>query len=357
MYRRGTSVEPWTYVGSANKGIRIITPSVELNAQTDKDYYKKGETVNTTLTLKSLVHLPFDLIINSKVQNPFNTIVYEYPSIKHIEANESIQENVNFLLSPDARLGRYLIHIVAILPHPSLSYEKRIKGFKAFFDVIETKLKSNVIVPSVFQPNSSNTVSFVLTNFGLVEISDGYVELELSDPEDQPVFREEQNFSLSPDKSTTLNFNIPLTYIKFGNYKLTYTVFDGEKISGPIEKVIPSKVSMNVAFDKDSYRMRDDMNIDLSVINSGKFVEDLTLNLKIPSFEYEETRNIALNPLQEQDFSFSKQVPTNIGSGLHLAEVTLTLPSGSQLEKTLSFAVPESSLLITSSDKTAYTAG
>jgi ligand-binding sensor domain-containing protein len=357
MYHRGTSVEPWTYAGSANKGFRIITPSVELNAQTDKDYYKKGETVNTTLTLKSLVHLPFDLIINSKVKDPFNWIVYEYPSIKHIEANESIQENVNFLLPPDARLGRYLIHIVAILPHPSLSYEKRIKRFKAFFDVIETKLKSNVIVPSVFQPNSSNTVSFDLTNIGLVEVSDGYVELKLSDPEGELVFHGQKNFSLPLGQSTTLSFDILLPEIKFGNYKLTYTVFDGEKISRLIEKVIPSKVSMNVAFDKDSYRMRDDMNIDLGAINNGKFVEDLTLNLKIPSLEYEDTRNFTLNPLQEQDFSFSKQVPTNIGSILHPLEVTLSLPSGSELKRTLNLiAVPESNLVVTS-DKEDYSAG
>lgn len=356
MSRRGTSVEPWTYVGSANKGIRVVTPSVELIAQADKEYYKKGEAVNTTFTLKSLVHIPFDLIIDSKVKNSLNEIVYEYSLLKHFEANESIQENVNFLLPPDAKSGRYLIHIVAILPHPSLSYEKRIEGFKAFFDVIETQLKSNVIIPSVFTPSSSNVVSFTVENTGNLEASNAYVELKLLDPDDQLVFQEKQNFSLPQDQSTTLNFNISLPDIKFGDYKLTYTVFDGEKISGPIEEAIPSKVSMDVAFDKDSYRMLDDINVDISVINSGKFVEDLTLNLKIPSFEYEETRNITLNLLQKQDFSFSTQVPTNIGSGLHLAEVTLTLPSSSQLKETLSFTVPESDLAVTS-DKTEYSAG
>ena len=357
MYRRGTSVEPWTYAGSANKGFRIITPSVELNAQTDKEYYKKGETVNTTLTLKSLVHLPFDLIINSKVKNPLNKIAYEYSLVKHIEANESIQENVNFLLPPDAKLGRYLINIEAILPHSSLSYEKRIGGFQAFFDVLETQLQSNVIIPSVFQPNSSNTVSFDLTNTGLVEVSDGYVELKLLDPEDKEVFHETKNFALPPDQSTTLNFDILLPEIKFGDYKLTYTVFDGENISGSIEKVIPSKVSMSAAFDKDSYRMRDDMNIDLSVINWGKFVEELTLNVKIPSFQYEKTENVTINPGQKQDFSFSTKVPINIGSILHPLEVTLTLLSGSELKRSFNLiAVPESNLVVTL-DKAEYSAG
>jgi len=344
--------ETWTYVGSATRLFRVINPSVEIKAQSDKKVYGRGETVNTALTIENLTGLPLDSTINLRVINSLDEVLYEDSFIRHFEANETVIENENFSLPSDIKWEKYFINVEALNP-----FQKKLDQDHTYFNVVAPQLKSEATLPSSYQPNSINTVSFVLTNVGLLEVSDGYVELQLSDPEGQLVFREQQNFSLPLAQSTTLNFNIPLTDIKFGYYELTYTVFDGENISRLFKRRIFSWINLSAAFDKNSYRMRDDMNIDLSTINWGKFVSNLTLNLKIPSFEYEGTRNITLNPLQEQDFSFTTQVPTNIGSGLHLAEVTLALPSGSQIKKTYSFAVPESSLLITASDKTEYIAG
>jgi len=79
--------EPWTYVGSATKGFRVINPSFEIKVQADKKVYRRGETVNTVLTLENLTGLPLDTTINLRVKNSLDEFIYEYSFVRHFEAN------------------------------------------------------------------------------------------------------------------------------------------------------------------------------------------------------------------------------------------------------------------------------
>ncbi|MCK4645895.1 MAG: peptidoglycan DD-metalloendopeptidase family protein [Candidatus Aminicenantes bacterium] len=343
--------ESWPYVGSASKGIKVLPARMAINAQTGKELYHRGEAVNITLNLKNLNHFGYGSTINLRMTDPFNQLIHQNSWSQHLAFREEAVISESFTLPQDSDIGIYYIYVEA-LDHKDV----KIGSSHSLFELLAFQIKSEVQLPSILQPNSSNTVSFVLTNIGEVAVSEGIIDVKLLDPEEQSVFQVQQGFSLAPDQSTTFNFNVPLSDIKFGDYKLFYPISSEYGIRNPVEIIVPSEIEIDLGFDKISYRMRDEMNLSLDIKNSGRFFESLEATVSIVSFPYSESKSITLNPGGEGNLSFSTVVPINVGSGLHPVEVALKLPSGSEVKKTVSFSIPVSALSITS-DKTEYVAG
>jgi len=352
MYYRLTGAEEWTYVGSANKGIRVLTPSVKINVQADKAFYRRGESVAVNINLQNLKNLPYDSAINSRIMNPLNQILYEDSYVAHLEANGTVETSKSLILSQDAQFGSYLIYVEALGTN-----QEKIGGSSFPFEVPVSQISTELQIPPILQPDSSNAIALALTNIGKVEILAGNMELKLLDPQDQLVFQNQQSFSLALGQKTVLNFSIPLSDTKFGNYKLISTFSDEFGVSKPIQEVVLSEINTDLNFDKNSYRVRDEMNVSLNLINSGRFLEAIAATINIPSLQYSETRSLTLNPDQTGNLSYSTTVPLTILSGLNSAEVTLILPSGSEVKKTFYFTIPEPNLMATFDPQKDYSLG
>jgi hypothetical protein len=268
MFYRLPGVEFWNYVGSASKGIKVLPARMEINTQTGKELYLRGEAVDVTLNLKNKRDFAYDSTINLRMTDPFNRLVHQNSWTQHFESNEEAIMSKSFTLPQDSDIGIYFIYVEA------LDYKNvKVGSSHSLFELPAFQIKSEIQLPSILQPNSSNTVSFVLTNIGEAAVSEGILEVKLLDPEEQSVFQTQQSFSLAPAQSTTFNFNVPLSDIKFGDYKLFYPISSEFGTRNPVEIIVPSEIDMDLDFDKTSYRMRDEMNLSLNLKNSGKFCE------------------------------------------------------------------------------------
>lgn len=140
----------------------------------------------------------------------------------------------------------------------------------------------------------------------------------------------------------------------FGDYKLAYRLdYEGRPLIG--EAVFPSSADIRASFDKDAYKIRDNLNFNLDILNNGKFVQDATINVSVPDLSFTDSKNISLNPGQSTGHPYSILIPATLSSGQHNGLVTAKL-GGSQQAKAFSFSVLDLKLDL-GLDRTLYATG
>lgn len=345
--------ENGTRLGESFLTGNLFYPSVDVGLLTDKDIYYRGENVNIALDLKNRKDVSYDAEVDLIVLDPNNAKVYEKEMDVNLEPEGSEEMELSFILPDDSVGGIYIIRAETYKDGSKIGYGS------SYFEFPKLLASLNVILPDAFMPNADNTVSFEVKNLGYTDISSGALSVTLKDPDGDTVWSQTSTFGIiSIDGSIILNVDIPIPQeIKFGTYRLSYALTYGDKSLAGEDEIPCSAIIKDPEFDKSSYRVREEMGIEVEVINNGRFREDLDVILSIPDVGFEETRSILeLMPNDTASLIYTIGIPEDLEPGIHDVIVSCQLSVDSNKTKTFKFVVPESKLEL-SLEKTDYLAG
>ena len=113
---------------------------------------------------------------------------------------------------------------------------------------------------------------------GKISVTAGTLNVSMKDPEGSIVFSASHPFAISTGESKTLDVNISIPSLKFGNYTLVYTQSDETRIGNPATVNIQNTAIISLALDKPSYRIREIANLKVNLTNTGRFnLENLSI--------------------------------------------------------------------------------
>lgn len=339
--------ENGTQIGEATRGFYGVQPSVNIDVQTAKKLYGKGDNVQITLNFKNKGNINYESTINLIVNHPIDGKIFEHTSTVNLSPYESERGTVSFTLPNSLSGGIYLVQVEAY------SNQLKIGAGSNAFELPKAILGLTPILPDTFTTTSN--VSFKIENIGFIEVESSRLNVSLMNPDNNIIWQgTSTSGTISVNGSMTMNFNISIPELKFGVYVLTYTLtYENKVIKGEIK--IPLTNIIKVDLDKSSYRVRDNLNGTITLTNTGRFKEDLEVITHILDCNFMGTTNISLSPNQTKTVTFSTIIPETANAGLHNGTVTKRLGTSS-IHKNFKFTIPESQLVL-SLDKINYSSG
>ncbi|MGB9715959.1 MAG: PKD domain-containing protein [Thermodesulfovibrionales bacterium] len=327
-------------IGLATKGFFVVKPSAEVNIQTDKTLYASGETVKMTLNLINKIKIGYTANVEISIMSPSNILTYSDALSINILPNGVSTQSLNFSLPSNSEKGSYIVKA-------ETWYETNMISLTTTrFEVVQSKISIAPDLPATLSAGP-NIISFVLNNIGKIDISSGIFNIHVNSPSQNIVFSESKSFVLASGESKILNVYINIPSLEFGTYTLTYNQSDetGTVNSGKIS--IINNATINFSLDKPSYRKRETANLDINLMNTGKFnIENVTLSVSMPDAGYTDTRIISIFPSQKTQITYSIPIYDTITPGEHNVYATLALPSGNSIVQRERLIVQQSSLSI-----------
>jgi hypothetical protein len=338
-------------VGYANKGIWMVYPSINITAQTEKLLYGKGETVLIHISLKNNTPASWQSNVKVIITDSQNTKVFEDTKTVNLSSYGTGTVTTSFALPLNSNIGSYAVKAEAW-------YETRLFS-SAFtrFELPQSQISIAPNLPATFT-TGSNTVSFVLNNTGKINVSSGTLDVSLKDPDGGIVYSGSQPFALAAGESKALNVSITVPSLKFGNYTLTYSHSDETGTTNPAIIPVSNTATIDLSFDKPSYRIREEANLTVSLMNSGKFnLENVSVSVSVPDINFTDNRTVSLSINDSLQLTYTIAISESITPGQHNADVTLMLPSGNSILKNSKFVIPEALIKIEYSGERKFTAG
>lgn len=338
-------------LGFAARVILMVYPSANVTTKTDKILYDKGETVAINTNIKNNTPVNLQLDVKATIIDPQNTKVFEETKTVAISPNETSSVATSFTLPSTLRGGSYLVKI------ESWYGTTLVSSAYTRFELPQSQISVTPNLPSAFISGTS-AIPFSISNTGRIGVSSGILDVSLTDLNGAVVYTASQPFTLAVGENKTLDVPITIPQLKFGNYTLTYSQSDETRIGKPTSITIINSANIALSFDKPAYRVRETANITVDLRNTGRFnLEGASITVSIPDVGYTDTKTISLSAAQSLQFTYSIPIPGATTVGWHNVNLTLALPSGSSLTKTIGFAVPESSLTIGYAGATTLTGG
>nr|QNO55772.1 hypothetical protein DIJDKDOB_00003 [Methanosarcinales archaeon ANME-1 ERB7] len=183
------------------------------------------------------------------------------------------------------------------------------------------------------------------------------IKVKALDLDNNKIFENTSNINPSAYESLNkmLSFALPSTS-EYGTYVVTAEAYsNGNKIgSGSTYFEVLEAYIAKVNFDKPdkSYKIREDMNIDLEVTNIGSALWESTINISIPDLAFEDSKSVSLTLNETEKFSYNLSIPETTSAGKH--DVIVSISFDNSL-KQYYFVIPDSNLVL-SSEKTSYDA-
>ncbi len=223
-------------------------------------------------------------------------------------------------------------------------------------------VKSRIsMTPNFLQSFSAGTsfISFDVNNIGRVGVSAGAIDISLTDPEGSVVYAGSQAFMIGIGETKSIAVPVTIPPLKFGSYSLTYTQSDETRTGSPTTAQLLNTASVEIAFDKVSYRVRETASLTLTLKDTGKFnQDDIAVTVAMPDTGYSETKNVSLRANDvSANMNFSIPIPGSIAAGQHSITVTLTAPSGGTIIRDAKLSIPQSVLSVKCSNPSSVSVG
>lgn len=241
----------------------LFSPSVDVSVKTDKEAYRRGEDVYVSLGLENRKDVSYDAEVELIVLDPNNAKVYENRMDVNLESEGSFETELSFTLPDNSRIGIYIVQTEVYKDGSKIGYGS------SYFEVPKLRARLNVTLPEVFIPDTDNTARFEIKNIGIINIPSGTLSVTLNDPDGDTVWSGTSIFGTIPiDESIILNVDIPIPQeIKIGIYNLNYTLsYEDRTLTGE-DKIFCSTIIKDPKFNKTSYRIREEMAIEVEIIN------------------------------------------------------------------------------------------
>ncbi|MFA4827887.1 MAG: hypothetical protein WC855_02360 [Thermodesulfovibrionales bacterium] len=327
----------------------VFYPYVKATVSTDKGKYLPEEsgTISYNLSydfLRFINKTSYEVTANIRLLDQAGIKILEQTKTLLLTGN-SFSDQLSF--TTPSKGGRYIAQVEI------LSFGRQVGAASSYIEVLTRDfLTITPHYPVTWMIGGNNTISFDVKNSSLSTLSVGAVKSTLFDPDGIIIRTEEKQFlNLPAGETAAAAFNIPLTQGKFGTYRLKYELLYLGNIYEYYADFLNQAV-FNLSFDKLSYKMRENMLLNLDVINNGVFEEDISVRLDIPTFGYTDVKTVHLSKTASAPYTIT--VPATIASGTHALNVSLNLIN--QIAKTYNFGVPPSRLTL-SIDRTSFNAG
>lgn len=282
--------EAGAQAGYAEKGIRVVNPSIAVAVTTDKTAYIEGDTVLARVQLKNKKSDPADVSLKVKVIDPSGATVYSNDSIEMIAewGDAATVKELGFALSTPPIYGFYKVFADV--------YDaggRKVGEGRVAFEMPRYFVSATPTLPASFGP--SNPVSFDLKNIGTLAVPTLGFTASLRDPGNLSVWDASRAVdNVLPGETARFDFTVPLTGVRLGDYKLRYASDAGGRLSEG-ETVIPASVGINVSFDRTVYRVRQAVAFTVSVRNTGMVdMSDAVVTVNSPDAGYTASRSTSI---------------------------------------------------------------
>ncbi|MEW6609733.1 MAG: hypothetical protein AB1414_20185, partial [bacterium] len=326
-------------VARCEHGVWIVEAEVNLNMTPDKKIYDKGETVYITLKMTNEKSIEYDTNLQLKVMNPDNAVIFATNTTLLLTSKGSVSISFDVPLSKDAVEGIYIIQAEANRGGKKIGLDT------TWFKILEGIPGLELTLPEPVIPNSTNTITFTLTNLGLSIIESSTLTVSFIDPDKTLLWHGTSTFSaVAIAGSSTLNIKIPIKMINFGIYELFYTLsYKGKIWVG--SKEIKYDAIIKVEPDKTKYRVREELMPKIEIINTGKFKQDLQIISFIDKFNFRTTTALSLLPSQKGSFTLTTFIPVSATAGYHYGTVCLQIGTSTKFTQ-FKFYIPPAELKI-----------
>lgn len=338
-------------IGSYMLSFKGLYPKVDVTTTTGKGMYGRGETVNLAVNLKNSQNATSAVKLHVTVTDPSNSSVFANVADISIPANGTSTQSYSFPQLANAQGGVYTVSTEAFD-----SGNNKIGGDSVSFELPLSLISVTSSLPPALS-TGANSITFNLANSGKVAVNSGTLDVTLKEPDGAIAMAVSLPLTLDISQAKTVSQSLTIPSLKFGSYSLSYTQNDETKTGKPATVALANTVDTTVSFDKSSYRVRETANLALTLTNSGRFnLENVSVTVSVPDAGYTDTKSMNIGQGQTLLLNYAMQLPETIAAGQHGVTVTLTLPGGSLVSKSVTFTVPQSALAL-SLDQSAYVAG
>ncbi len=342
----------WNMKGSiarAEKGIWVTEPAVKVTFSSSEPFYSKETTASLKVNLKNLKNVPYPASVKLTILDSANAPVFEKLVELNLQARESTTQTVEFFIPSQAKGGMALA-----LAEVTSNGEK--VGFGATtFEVAKTILSITPQVPDFL--GNSNEVIFKIKNEGFQDSDLTTLSVSFISPQGNLVASEERSFSVARGEEKLIAFNLPLpSQLEFGEYKISYKLIfpDGLRAN---EVSVPCGVEINSHFDKPFYRIRDKVNLNIEVKNTGRFIfTNANYEISIPTFSVSDSKTLSLNPRESTTFPYSISLSEDLPSAQYEGSARFVISSGSSFAR-FSFSIPKPKLSLSLSQEVFLSPG
>ena len=332
LYRPGSPYD--THQDRTSFQIRIKPMAVTVTATPDQSAYRPGEQVTIQTILRNEEESHLNAAGKITVRDQKGQIVYQDNFDESLQAAGEANFSDNYTLPVDAQVGVHSIQVQITTPGVS--------GLgRSSYRVLEPALMVAVQKPAIFQAASDNAVTFQVTNVGFHDVTAETFNMELLDPDGATIWSDSESISAPVGATAVVNRLIPFSE-KFGTYNLNYGV--SGIVGGSHE--IPLTAGITIAMDQTEYSAGSEMEVALKVANSGRFAEDLTLNLSLPAAGYDQSDPLSLDPGDSLTKTHHISLPAGLASASYPLTATISLTSGDTLVKGDVFVVPPAKIVV-----------
>jgi hypothetical protein len=350
--------ETGKYLGSTFRNSTIVNPATKTSAFADKAYYAKGETVsiNTAIQNKTLseIRTGWQADVKTTIVDYFTYpygILFEDTQTVTVQPSQTVNVTSNYILPTTAKLGTYTIYTYVMNGNSSVGWAY------SRFEVAQSQISAIPSVPPSLV-TGANTIPFLLSNTGRVDVHAGVIDVSLAGPDGSIVYSGSQPFALASGASITLNLPFTIPAPQFGNYILTYAQSDETRTGNPTTITIRSMATLAPSFDKPSYRIRETANLVVDAVNTGRFnLENTSLTVSAQDLNFSETMSLSLIPNTSVKNSFAIPIPDTVSAGSYPVTMTLALPSGGSVTQTTQITIPYPSFTIDYTGPTSVKVG
>ena len=323
-------------LANTEKGIWVFSPSAKINISIDKTTYKKGENVIIDQTITNLTSAAYDCEIKTYILNPSNQKVFDTTQNINLSASGQTNQQLIYSLTPELLFGTY------ILSADVYKDNTKIGGNSVYFTIPGALVSITPVLPPVW--DLGNSLSFNINNIGGVDLDSASLEVEIKNPDTSVVYSGTKTVTgFLQGTNQTVDFNISLPDILYGNYILKYVMSYENKIDGGIETILCHAV-LKMTLDKVKYNILDEVQVIADLRNTGEFKEDGAVNITIPDFGFNQQNNILLLPFESATINYSIPIPDDVTAGIHTGKISFDLTSGSKIEKNIYITIPDYNL-------------
>jgi hypothetical protein len=324
------------FLGASYPAVYVFSPSIGVSVLTDKKQYVKNDTVYLTVKLANNARAEQSPIINIKILDTTNSMIFEESRSVNISALGYKNEYLNFSLPSRPTTGPYLVKVEVLSGNNKIGYGS------TYFEVPPAHLKLDISKPEMIIPGANSTFIFNVTNTGIGDAYDSRLNITLLNPAGNAVLSNSMVFNISSNQSIAFPFGVLLSEVDFGKYVLRYSLNqEKQEIKGEIS--LPNSDIITLDFDKPSYRIRENLSAVIGIANSGMFYQNTSMNISISDVNFSNNTAINIKPGESFSTDLNLTLPDSLVPGNHVINVTIAL--NNTLSKTFAFYIPESSLI------------
>ncbi|MDI6734955.1 MAG: hypothetical protein QME42_01965, partial [bacterium] len=329
----------WTnYIGRELRLFYGVQPKMKITLDTSKNHYLPGDEVEIRWQAKNMLSTSDTGNLGIKVYDAANTLVFGTNTMVSIKPYQSATGSYRFQLPEYALTGIYGIQA-------NIRNDRReiVRGYGQF-SLPYARAKITPILPPYF--STSTTLYFQIENIGSITILPGSLTLSPGNvPLDSSLTLtyETQVGTIAVGSITTVPVHISIANLRFTWYSLGYNYIYGrhreESAWGYIE--FPCQLITKQTINKPSYKVREDIGLKVELINTGRFLEELEVEVKIDKSGYGTITGLSLLPDTTATLSYVIPLSATATAGKYDGTITARLKDGEAREGKFEFVIPE----------------